>query len=413
MPIIRYSIELDWRFAGGSYEKPHSSVLQNHPFLVQRHQERMAKREDYSRLGGENEIDFWTIHTTPVGLGNPPLHLDALIDTSWTAFFAASVNCTYNAREKSYCIIHPLYNSSLSSTYRADLSPCKMIYWGTEGIQTHGAVSMDSISLTGLQIPNQTFLEATRWHPGSFTSDQFFDTVLGLALYAANDSWGNFSAPGPFQNMINQQVMKENVFSLTLPRNDDERGEIVFGGMPGNITRKDLVEIPVNNTRVGEGDSLWDFYTSSGWQISVHNITMMSLISGELISVLVEPHIAIIASALPYIALPEKAAKKVDELIGLTNGGTWVNCTTRSSLPEFMLTFDAGKWIRLTAWDYLLEVFDDIDGKLKCVSTFVSLGDSGNSGAILIGSPFLSGLYSVFDADRKSISFANRPLSSR
>jgi hypothetical protein len=67
-----------------------------------------------------------------------------------------------------------------------------------------------------------------------------------------------------------------------------------------------------------------------------------------------------------------------------------------------------GKTIRLTATDYLLEVWDSIYEKTKRVSTFQSLSDFGEDGAILLGAPFLNGLHSVFDGDGKSISFGKR-----
>ncbi|KAF1960894.1 hypothetical protein CC80DRAFT_489127 [Byssothecium circinans] len=68
------------------------------------------------------------------------------------------------------------------------------------------------------------------------TDDRKFDTVLGLALYESEGS-SNFSAPGPFQQMISQGLLRENFFSLTLPRTDDENGEIVFGGFPETVER--------------------------------------------------------------------------------------------------------------------------------------------------------------------------------
>lgn len=361
-------------------------------------------------LSGEDDIDFWSIYTAPIRLGNPPMNLDALIDTSWSPFFAPSANCTYDVHEIYSCIIHPLYNSSLSSTYREDLSPCYMIYWGLQGIETYGRISEDSLHISGLEIKNQVFDEATQWHLGDLTSDNYFGTVLGLALYPTRDNWGNFSAPGPFQNLIKQQLLRENIFSLTLPRMDNELGEIVFGGLPENVTREDLIEVPLNDTRRGEGDELWDFYTSNGWQIQVENITMTAALSESILPILPEQHIAVVTSSFPYIGLPKEAANKANELIGPTDGGTWLDCSTRSNLPDLVIVFGAGKQIKLTARDYILKIYDDIYEKLKCVSTFASLDEVGDSGMILLGSPFLTGLYSVFDADRKSISFGNQQL---
>ena len=45
--------------------------------------------------------------------------------------------------------------------------------------------------------------------------------------------------------------------------------------------------------------------------------------------------------------------------------------------------------------------------------TFSSVDQPADYGAILLGTSFLNGLYSVFDADRKSLSFANRSRSGK
>ncbi|KAF2023365.1 hypothetical protein EK21DRAFT_81118, partial [Setomelanomma holmii] len=85
-----------------------------------------------------------------------------------------------------------------------------------------------------------------------------------------------------------------------------------------------------------------------------------------------------------------------------------VDCDTRSALPDLVFTFGHGLNITLTGKDYLLDVYDDIIERRKCVPTILDLGTTGNDGIILLGTPFLTGLHSVFDADRKNISFGNR-----
>lgn len=360
-----------------------------------------------SMRSGQDNISFWSIYTVPLSVGNPSLHLDAVLDTSWSPFFVPSINCTYNAHSKNECIIHPLYNSSTSSTYYADLSPCKMIYWGLESIRTRCRISSDSLHLSELEIKHQVFEEATTWEPGVLTSTDLFDTVLGLALHPTYDQWGNFSAPGPFQNLIQQKLLKENIFSLTLPMTKYARGELIFGALPDDVTRSDLIEVPLNNTRVGEGDEMWDFYTSNGWQISVHSIAMIPA-SSSATPILSDEQIAIVTTSYPYIGLPLHAVRTAHALMGHADGRTWAECHTRVDLPDLIIDFRPGMQVRLTPEDYFLEVWDAIFRKTKCVSAYASLDDSAGYGAIILGSPFLTGLYSVFDADRSSISFGKR-----
>ncbi|KAF2823292.1 acid protease [Ophiobolus disseminans] len=184
-------------------------------------------------------------------------------------------------------------------------------------------------------------------------------------------------------------------------------GELSFGALPHNVTRSELIEVPLNNTRRGAGDELWDFYMSNGWQVGVRNVSMTtSFREEELLPVLEDfRHIAVISTSYPYIGLPLKAVCKAEALMGLADRHTWVDCATRSSLPDLVFDFGPRKRITLTPTDYLLEVWDEIYKKRKCVSTFDSMDGDG---AILLGSPFLNGLISVFDAGRESVWFGKR-----
>ncbi|KAH7066699.1 hypothetical protein BKA63DRAFT_571108 [Paraphoma chrysanthemicola] len=136
--------------------------------------------------------------------------------------------------------------------------------------------------------------------------------------------WGNFTAPGPFQNMVTQGLLLENIFSLTLPRTDDTLGQLAIGALPENVSRESLVEVPLNNTRLGEGSDLWDFYTSNGWQIYVESIGMSqpSSDASEMVTLLDNQMIAVITTSYPYIGLPREATAKANQLLGLTGRGT-------------------------------------------------------------------------------------------
>ena len=140
---------------------------------------------------------------------------------------------------------------------------------------------------------------------------------------------------------------------------------------------------------------------------------MVPASSEEMLPILTHQHIAVVTTSFPYIGLPNKAAKQAEALMGLTGGRTWVDCATRPTLPDLVFDFGSGRQVRLTARDYLLEVWDEIYEETKCVSTFSSVDQPADYGAVLLGTPFLNGLYSVFDADRESLAFANRNRSGK
>ncbi|KAF2187663.1 acid protease [Zopfia rhizophila CBS 207.26] len=427
LPIARTTIGWDIRFLGvdkraEAYQAPlgvQSQLAQR--VWKSRHEDEVKHEQSLANLEmpsvpftpfghSDDEVIYWSMYTTPISIGNPPLNLTALVDTSWGPFFVPSANCTLNPRERESCLHHaPLYNSSESSTYRADLTPCKLMYRGYSGVYTRGNMSQDNIHVADMEIKGQVFEEATFWHRTYLTRDDLFDTALGLSLHRIADSWGNFSASGPFQNMIEQDLLHENIFTLTLPRVDREMGELTLGGLPESLDSCEMIEVPLNHSRTGGGDEWWDFATSSGWQISAQSISMDSP-SGS-IPIMTSEHTAIISSSYPYISLPHDLAAAANHAIGLEELYDWVDCETRLNLPNMTFALGPdGLSITLTPWDYLIEVYDDFFGVLKCVSPFQSLESKGEMGFIMLGAAFLNGVWSVWNAKRGSISFANRPL---
>lgn len=271
---------------------------------------------------------------------------------------------------------------------------------------------MDHVHLVNHTVDHQTFEEATMWRPGYFARDDLFDTVLGLSLHPTYDDWHNFTSPSLFRALLLQKELDENLFTVQLARTDDEKGELVLGGLPHGVSKQDLVEVPVHPGTPGKGNELWDFYTSNGWQVLVEGITM-STSSGVQYPVSFNASVAVISSSYPYIALPIPDTERANQYIGLKEAYDWVECDTRANLPNFTVTFGPHRReVTLSPWDYLIEVYDDLYEQLKCVSAFASYDDVMDKGFILLGAAFLNGLYTVFDADRESISFGQRPLQT-
>jgi hypothetical protein len=67
-----------------------------------------------------------------------------------------------------------------------------------------------------------------------------------------------------------------------------------------------------------------------------------------------------------------------------------------------------GQEVTLTGWDYVLEVYNGVLGRLECLIMIGGMEKEESNGFVLLGSPFLNGLYSVWDVGRKTVSFANR-----
>uniref|UniRef100_A0A170WZC2 Cathepsin d (Lysosomal aspartyl protease) n=1 Tax=Triatoma infestans TaxID=30076 RepID=A0A170WZC2_TRIIF len=104
---------------------------------------------------------------------------------------------------------HTKYDSSLSTTYKEDGRKVKITY-GTGKIK--GFFSTDILTLAGLEIQNQTFVEATQVEGFDVAE---FDGLLGLAF----PSIAKKHARPPFFNMIKQGLLDKPVFSVYFEEN--------------------------------------------------------------------------------------------------------------------------------------------------------------------------------------------------
>ena len=90
-----------------------------------------------------------------------------------------------------------VYDSSKSSTYVNNGRPCNNFYYNG------GFLSTDTVTIAGLKINSQTFVEAN-----ISTSDFIFSNNIGLGL-------SGYTTP-LFINMVNQKLIPQPVFSLWL-----------------------------------------------------------------------------------------------------------------------------------------------------------------------------------------------------
>lgn len=116
-------------------------------------------------------------------------------------------------------------------------------------------------------MPEQHFQELN-YYEEVYPDDGFeeWDSVLGLSW--ERDSWMDDprspnTLPSPFKTIVESEVLDANVFSLQLPRNDSDGGEIVFGG-----SNEDLFE--------QESMAHHPFYpkNTTQWQVEVSGVTL-------------------------------------------------------------------------------------------------------------------------------------------
>ncbi|KAE7995380.1 hypothetical protein FH972_000187 [Carpinus fangiana] len=172
-----------------------------------------------------------------IAIGSPPQKFTVIFDTGSSNLWVPSAKCYFSVA----CYFHARYKSSESKTYQKN-GTSAAIHYGTGAIS--GFFSYDDVKVGNLVVKNQEFIEATREPSVTFLVAKF-DGLLGLGFQEI--SVGN--AVPVWYNMVEQGLIQEPVFSFWLNRNaeEEEGGEIVFGGVDPNHYKGQHTYVPVTH----------------------------------------------------------------------------------------------------------------------------------------------------------------------
>ena len=310
----------------------------------------------------------------------------AIIDLGTADLIIPSINCTDSHSLK--------YNSSRSATYEANGTQLTV---GDSRGYIEGFVSLDTLTVgDGIHINHHPFLEANRTSPGAFPGA---DTIFGLAI--DEPIYGKPSLhflPSPLATLVEQYTLDRNVVSILLPKDDDDLGDIMFGGLDEALYEGDLSTHPL----YPPGTTQWQIEANSA-QVTDRNGTIL----------FEEPlpgYTARLHTYFPYILLPPVTGKAVVNATGAdcSDGceGCKVPCDKLHELPH--VTFNLGGHnITITGRDYTVKT--DVQWPFCGYSVRCELliGPDGNENMepniIELGSSFLRGIYSAYDVDTKSV----------
>jgi len=358
---------------------------------LERLQQETDENELGDRLGAGKEIDeilknFQDAqYFGEITIGTPAQTFSVVFDTGSSNLWVPSKKCSWLSLA---CYTHRKYDSTKSSTYRADGRPFEIQY-GSGSMK--GFISTDTTCVADLCVKAQKFAEATN-EPGIAFVMAKFDGILGMAY--PQISVANLTPV--FNNMVNQSLVAQPVFAFWLNRNPDapQGGELTLGGMDPKHYIEPITWVSVNK--------------KGYWQFSMDKI-----VSGDSVLGCASGCQAIADTGTSLLIGPKDEVLKIQQKIGATPlimGEYMVDCAKIPTLPNITLVI-GGKKYSLMGREYVLKVSSF--GQTICLSGFMGMDMPPKIGPLwILGDVFIGRFYSVFDFGQNRVGFAEaRPMA--
>ena len=314
-------------------------------------------------------LTFVAADFSDITIGTPPQDFKVVLDTGSSNLWVPSQKCGSIA-----CYLHSKYDSSASSTYKANGTSFE-IHYGSGSLT--GFVSQDTMTIGDVTVPKQDFAEATS-EPGLAFAFGRFDGILGLGY---NTISVNGIVP-PFYKMVEQGLVDEPVFAFYLAHENDQ-SEATFGGYDKGKFEGDITWIPLRR--------------KAYWEVDLDSISF-----GDETAELENTGV-ILDTGTSLNVLPSSLAELLNKEMGATrgyNGQYTIDCGKKKDLPN--ITFElAGHKFDMTPDDYILEVSG------SCISTFQGMDFPAPTGPLaILGDAFLRRWYSIYDLGKDRVGVA-------
>uniref|UniRef100_A0A8C3SWW6 pepsin A n=1 Tax=Chelydra serpentina TaxID=8475 RepID=A0A8C3SWW6_CHESE len=338
--------------------------LKKHPYnLASKYFPSLAN--DYASEPLTNYMDV-SMYFGTISIGTPAQEFSVLFDTGSSNLWVPSVYCSSPA-----CTNHNRFNPSDSSTYQ-DTSENVSIQYGT-GSMT-GILGYDTVQVGGIVDTNQIF-GLSETEPGSFLYYSPFDGILGLAFPSISSS----GATPVFDNMMNEGLVSQDLFSVYLSSDDQSGSFVMFGGIDSSYYSGNLNWIPLS--------------AETYWEITMDSVTM----NGQTIACSSGCQ-AIIDTGTSLLAGPSTGISNIESYIGASDGT--ISCSDMSSLPNIIFTIN-GIEFPVPASAYI------IDRSGSCSPGFESIDVPTSSGELwILGDVFIRQYYVVFDRANNQMGLA-------
>lgn len=332
----------------------------------------------------------------PIGIGTPTQMLNVLPDTGSTNLWVTDSTCT---DEKGCSSLSPKFNASMSKTHQSSDTPFHEAYGDDSA--TRGTISHDTVSLAGYSIPSLAFGRVK--HVTERSIGPTVSGILGLSFHDPK----LFDMEPFWQVLYERQDMQDYVFSFQLPKAltyakpDQEEDALTSGG---------IFTLGVLDPQQYTGTISWSplskgfgMHRKKSWTIDVNHLHL----NGHKLDLGPYRH-ALIDTGTSNIVGPRKA---MDILHALIPGAQrfppdpeYYMLPCNSSI-QLDITFSNRTWT-LSSDHLIMQKINET----MCISALATVEDASDEPlGWIMGHPFLTHVFSVFDAKANRIGFASLP----
>ncbi|XP_016944655.4 lysosomal aspartic protease [Drosophila suzukii] len=336
-------------------------------FLARRYGFGFAKTSGTARLKNTANMEY----TCKLSIGTPKQRFTILPDTGSSNLWVTGPQCKSKA-----CRKHMRYRPTKSSTYIEDGEEFEIEY---ESGALAGYLAIDTVSIAGLTVTNQTFAMSSK-EPGSTFTTANFDGILGMG-------YKSISVDGVtpvVQNMCAQDVISPCRFAICMK-----------GG--GSSSRGGAIFFGNSSTSAYSGSNSYTYtpVTTKGyWQFTLQAVYVGSTkVSGSVQ--------AIVDSGTSLMTAPTAIYKKINKILGCketSSGECWMKCST--DVPDVTMVIGGTEFV-LKGKKMMLKVKTS-KGKTVCISVVTEVPDE----PMILGDAFIRHFCTVFDFANNRIGFA-------